>query len=75
MEFATRETVERITRRKTRPAQARHLARLGLRYTLDADGWPVVPVRALERVYGVVPARNEAEFAVDLGALEALGLG
>lgn len=47
---------------------------MGVRYTLDGDGWPVVPVRTLDRLYGGAPAPGE-DFAVDVGALEALGLG
>jgi hypothetical protein len=74
MQFASRATIKSITRRQRPTAAARVLERMGVRYTLDGDGWPVVPVRTLDRLYGGALAPGE-DFAVDVGALEALGLG
>ena len=46
--FLTHEEVVRLTGRKTRDAQIRHLHRLRIDYYLDADGRPVIPRSVFE---------------------------
>lgn len=74
MQFASRETLRDMTKRRQKGAIARHLSRVGVRYTLDAEGWPKVPQASLERLYGV-SGRIPASHGVDVDALAAIGLG
>lgn len=46
--FLTRQEVEHLTKRKTRPKQIAILRRRGIRFTLDGNGWPVVTWAAVE---------------------------
>lgn len=49
MTLLSRIDVTRLTGRKQRKRQIEHLAREGIPYCLDADGWPVVATDALNR--------------------------
>lgn len=45
--YAPRAQIQRLTCRKYRPAQRRALARRGIPFEIDEDGWPLVLLRHL----------------------------
>jgi hypothetical protein len=49
MTLLSRDEVVRLTGRKQRRRQVEQLARVGIPFVLDADGWPVVASDAIDR--------------------------